>query len=447
MVKNVVCQLFLGDKDAIDQAEKRTEREDFVFNQLWKFIWDAVKIYDQFENVFVRIVKESIPYFGAADLHSYSCYVWNMMHSLAGLAQENRQEVVRFLIEKLLDVDLVAGGRKANAGQDSTLFQMEDSELQDREDTDTWSLMDVAVFTIMSFCDEVKADKVGNMNLDETFNLLLLAFESVVFSSRKCSFCQFIIFYFISLKQELYRSFVDMLWLKLESETEDDVIGAASYLSSLLTRSIEDMTTEEDVITFVQFCGNSLNSTLDHITESPSTIVSRQSLFFTLFQAMANVIVGKSSELSGDSLRILKLINIQRIVSSALNPLNVCPESLAGDFCKVCSHLQLAMCSAIIQRNTSSRPLLDKIEKNDVFNGRDNKIWLPFHSNASPLVLSKIRPFLNRSARSRLESLSHDLHSQDDKMSGISFSASPAFSAGLDNDIVMRGGHCITPSP
>jgi hypothetical protein len=307
---------------------------------------------------------------------------------------------------------------------------MEDQEEQESE-TDLVSLIDTSVFAIISFFDEIKSDSSYSQ---EMFTLILSSFESLVFSSKSCSFCQFIIFYLVNQNPDFYRSFSELIWNKLEADTSvDDVIRAASYLTSLMTRSEDHLSSEEDIMSFIQFCGNSLNSSLDDLSGDKTTSISKQSLFFTLFQAMVHIIVYKSSELSIDSLRILKLMNIQRMVSSSLNPLSVCPDHLAFEFSKVCTDLQLAMCSAIIQRNSSSRSSSDKIHNSEGFNLKDNCIWLPFHGNASPLILSKIRAFLNRSSRRRLESLSQDfLDCHDEKMSGISFSASP----GLDNHII-----------
>ena len=159
---------------------------------------------------------------------------------------------------------------------------------------------------------------------------------------------------------------------------------------------------------------------------------SQKALFFALFQSMAQVIVLKSSDFSKEHLASLKLLNIQRLVSSSLNPLSVCPENLIIEFSKICSHLQLAMCSAIIQRNS----LTQNVNKKQ--NGPSNDeylIWLPFHANPLPLTLSKVRPYLSRSSRPRYDSLSSQFSSrEDERMSGISFSASP--SASGDNEMI-----------
>ena len=420
VLKQILCPLLLGLKGIPTQSDMSQE-EIHVFKSIHSFIYKMMETDPTLESHVCHVLKTTLPYHSVADTHSYTCLIWNILHLLFSFTEESQKKMSKFISQRILEVDTIATGKKT--AEEDGLFVLEDDPHQRRE-TDADQLADASVATILSFIDEIIASE-DETKTQELYNILFL-FDEVVASSTSCTHSQFVIFYLINRSPPLFNKFKDHLWRILESPVspEMQVIQKAGYLTSLLVRCPESMVSEEDIVNLLQYCGNILNSTLDRLSDSNNPVMTRYSLFFTHFQALAHVMVSKSSALSCDTIRVLKLLNLQRLISSPLNPLYVCSQQLCTDFCQVTSSLQLAVCSAVIQRNGSNE-MRKKMRGMD-FDVKDYQIWLPFHAKPSPLTLSKVRPFFSLNNRIRLDSTSSAvIQEEEERMSGISFGPSP----------------------
>lgn len=183
---------------------------------------------------------------------------------------------------------------------------------------------------------------------------LLSVFEKFIFPTQDSVHVQFIMFYICSFREELADGFIDYLWKKVLNPSTQTVYRqtAACYIGSFLSRAAYiPINTARDVMDLM---GRWILAYLDQTTDQhhlsdlahhgPFYSVC-QSLFYLFCFKHNDVMQLKRGHKWADSL------NLQRIITSKLNPLRVCVPIIVKTFASVTRMHQLCFCDTIIERN------------------------------------------------------------------------------------------------
>ncbi|KAF3919543.1 hypothetical protein ABW20_dc0102025 [Dactylellina cionopaga] len=204
----------------------------------------------------------------------------------------------------------------------------------------------------------------------ETFELLLHFFDSIILTTFKSQYVQFIIFWAAQKSPVFMDIFLGMLVERAMDNTKPQVArqAAAAYIASFVARA---KSLDRDAVrSVVQMLCLWLEKYLrDREIECTSPDVRKFGGFYAVFQAVMYVfcfrwrdLKGKNSVTSDEEESPIELQRgpqswapglqvIERLITSKFNPLKVCSPTVVNQFADVANHFGLAYCFSIMERN------------------------------------------------------------------------------------------------
>lgn len=356
VIKQVVCPLYMGRDDP--EATERTDVEMKVFEKLHELCQEIITTYPREEHTLCRLILSAFPYHVNNRPHGFVCFMNNFLCTINYV--NCKEKVVMATLDKLLWLDL--SNNKSRAVQVFRIDGLDEGPSTSSGQDDSVlikTLLDKSMLELYNWIDGyVKSQDKQSINQErcmQLYKLLYQAFVKIVMPTDGCSHVQYAMFYLCSFSEILADEFIDNLWSLIRNEKTPQAIRlkAINYCASFLTRSqVADV---ECVMGYIELAVEWIDS-YDCVQSRtlPGDFVcdlEKHAVYYRLFQSVIYLIVMRKHELDDDSYKSLRLLNFQKLISSTLNPLGVCSDSLLTPFASISRHYQLALCSATIQRN------------------------------------------------------------------------------------------------
>jgi hypothetical protein len=233
-------------------------------------------------------------------------------------------------------------------------------------------------------------------------------------------------FYVCSFKESLAEDMMDFLWREMvtnPSSSPEMRLKAVYCIASLMARA--NFVDVDTVVCFLEMSSNWVHSYIeanegqDSEKDSPRIDIVKNGLFYGVVQSMMHVIMSKHYMFNPQTLNRLKTMNFQRIIMSRLNPLSICSQTCLNTFASLSRHYQLALCSAVIERNRRLKTSDDSMNQviEPCFTFEPPKVT-PAWSRVSPL-------FLDTNRRPEVGAIAETPEGNEDGLSEYGSSFSP----------------------
>lgn len=213
------------------------------------------------------------------------------------------------------------------------------------------------IMTIMFEFIESVCYSDGKLNLENTFDLfriLLKIFDEQIILTHGSSHVQFLIFKITTFDETFPSCFLDFLLEKFQDANTAAVIrqASASYIASFIARS------KFVSVNTAKLCLEVMNHWIHQYMSLVSkdklrADVSKHGPFYSLCQAMFYVFVFRHKQIieTDGGRQFLLQLNFERLISSKLNPLKVCLQSIVEMFASVASKQEIVFCYTILEQN------------------------------------------------------------------------------------------------
>lgn len=199
--------------------------------------------------------------------------------------------------------------------------------------------------------------KDGNLDKDtatRVYHELRSAFDVLLLPTHESCHVQFLLFYLCSFGKAFADDFLQYLWQKVENLGTESLYKqiAVLYIGSFLARAkyVSVNTVRSCLKTMAEWIHCYIVHSSDMGVE-PDPRHHRP--FYAVCRALFYVFIFRSKELlSTERGRLFcKKLNLQRIVSSDLNPLRFCLQTIALTFSTIVRNNYLAVCDTILEKN------------------------------------------------------------------------------------------------
>ncbi|KAF3218781.1 hypothetical protein TWF106_007306 [Orbilia oligospora] len=220
----------------------------------------------------------------------------------------------------------------------------------------------------------------------ENFELLLHFFDTIILTTFKSQYIQFVVFWAAQKSPVFMDVFLGMLVERAMDPTKPQVArqAAAAYVASFVARA--KLLERDAVRSVVRMLCLWLEKYLkDREVECTSPNVRKFGGFYAVFQAVMYIFCFRWRDLRGktplpvgedESIEDISrspqswapgLQVIDRLLTSRFNPLKVCSQNVVTQFAEVASHFGVFYCYSIIERN----------KRGNLFSSRGSSTELP----------------------------------------------------------------------
>ncbi|CAG5129022.1 unnamed protein product [Candidula unifasciata] len=224
---------------------------------------------------------------------------------------------------------------------------------------------------------------------------LLSVFNKLILPTHASCHVQYIMFYVCSFREVLADGFIDYLWKKVTDPTAESVYrqSAACYIGSFITRSkyLSVKTAKQVVELMVKWIHSYLDRTCD---QGAHADLAHHAPFYSVCQSVFYIFCFKHMDFMGmKGYRWAESLNLQRIVTSKLNPLRVCMPIIVSTFASAARLHQLAFCDTVIERNNRYHlPVAASTYSTEGSRQTQLQSYFPFDPYLLPRSCSHIRP-------------------------------------------------------
>ncbi|KAJ6262699.1 hypothetical protein Dda_1255 [Drechslerella dactyloides] len=238
-----------------------------------------------------------------------------------------------------------------------------------QETVDKLDAMLNMVFVYYSKCLPYDSIKEPTQEDIEVFELLLHFFDSIILTTFKSQYVQFIVFWAAQKSPVFMDLFLGMLVERAMDNTKPQVArqAAAAYIASFVARA---KLLERDAVRSVvhMLCMWLEKFLRDREVECTNPDVRKFGGFYAVTQAVLYIFCFRWRNLNGKASAASDeetvrhpaadpqawapgLEVIERIIASKFNPLKVCSPSVVTQFADVANHFHLVYCFSIMERN------------------------------------------------------------------------------------------------
>ncbi|KRX89260.1 RNA polymerase I-specific transcription initiation factor RRN3, partial [Trichinella pseudospiralis] len=282
-------------------------------------------------------------------------YARNLLHSTQYLPHLERN-ILSLIIEEMTKNDVMHDMSNRPVSCTEGIFEME------LDQSETASNEMSGAHQLLNKLDICLSDLLRSLNenrTDELFESLISVFIRSVLPLRSSSVVQFIWFYMCSLREKYYRQFVQLLWEFAVSASVSSPlrVNAASYLASFIARAnfipIEEIM--KYLLSWTQWIQQYICEQDDVNRSHPQLHCS----FYCICQAVFYIFSFRCRELMNltNGYDNLVRLNLHRIVTCELNPLQYCSKHLVRNFANISRNYQLAFCYVTLERNDRLKQL------------------------------------------------------------------------------------------
>ncbi|XP_071963666.1 RNA polymerase I-specific transcription initiation factor RRN3-like [Antedon mediterranea] len=394
-VLKMLLRKFLISPEPKDENEedknKRKENETTCFRHVHTSLQMIIKIVPMTPQFLMPVTSDCFP-FMRKDVYIQECFVKNLL-IVTQYVPRLRQKILELIIEKMILIDVHVPRTVIEESEDAedsegemedVMFEMDGvvddtmvehqcniQEEDDEEDKVTdddknclrpmkhplANTLDVLMKIILEYIYDI-CHPNAEFDIEATKELyrhLLLIFEHVVLPTHACCHVQFFMFYICTFRPGFLDLFLDYLWKKIENPNTPSIVrqAAASYIASLLSRSkTVPMSTIKAGLDVLVTWVNRYIDCQDGSTKSYAD-VNLHGPFYSVCQAIFYIFVFRHKLIleSEKGLAYAKGLNLERIITSRLNPLKVCLPTVVSMFATITRNYEVAFCYTVIERN------------------------------------------------------------------------------------------------
>lgn len=370
--------LFLGDKrDDLKENDQLTKTEQRLFPKVHHFLKSMFATFQKNQSTYLEQILNGFPFTTICTVHSFVCYFSNCSYIyLYESDEENREKVLWRLIERLIHIH---------------------SYLQNNKQTDNAKLnrlSEVGLSSIFKFINKIclKGDldlnKLNTLNdlraacnqeaLRELFDSLASIFIGHLIKMDSPTSVNLVILYVCALNEQLCTRFLDLLWAEA-FEAANAKPAAVNYFCSFLctAKFLPLDTLIEHMLRVSKRVNGYLASSIsvDDDLENFHKTLKKHKYFYAMCNCLFNLVCVRSEEFTDKHVRQLNQLHVQKIITSPLNPLAVCPIEIVKQFAEICKYYNLGLCNMVVQRNRRIG-LYDLLKKREV----KFRLVYPFHN-------------------------------------------------------------------
>lgn len=348
--------------------------------------------------VIIDNVAILFPYIGKG-LFILETYIVNILQ-ISTYAKDTRYRILSLIIDKLLSIDVRIPRQNLESNEDEEFLQFEDKIDTSRsngmrvltEDIAKLDQLMVIVFTyINSLCHH---NGSLDMNYAELFfKELLLIYDGVILQTQQSTHVQFVLFYTASFHQKFCEEFIGVCWSILENPNKASITrrAASSYLSSFIARAnfVHKPVIKTQIFNLARWIHryldiqNSTNIIADFNKHGPFYGVCQTLLYIFIYHH-------KIFLQSHADIDFIKSLNFARIITSKLNPLKFCLNTIVSMFARVTRIYEIVFCYSVIERN--NRSMLSEFTLTNGGVHKHLEIFFPFDPYMLPNSLKFIKP-------------------------------------------------------
>ncbi|XP_071550858.1 RNA polymerase I-specific transcription initiation factor RRN3 isoform X2 [Panulirus ornatus] len=189
------------------------------------------------------------------------------------------------------------------------------------------------------------------------FTELKEVFSQIILCTQFSSHVQFLIFYLIALRPGLATIFLEFLRIKKFEDpncSRDVRRNAMAYIGSLLARGkFIPFSHVHSCLEIICMWCNSYLDNQERVRATNYEDLQLHSPFYSACQTVFYVFSFRYREYTENSkkLDLARSLNLERLVLSQLNPLQVCAPPIVNNFAAIARRFQLAYCYTIMENN------------------------------------------------------------------------------------------------
>ena len=362
------ASLFLGDKrDDLKNDDQLTKSEQRVFPKIHQFLRKMFATFQKSQSTYLEIILAGFPFTTICTLHQFVCYFNNIayLYILYESDEENREKILWCLIERLIHIESYLQKEQSN-----------DAKLR--------RLSEVGLSSIFKFINKVclRGDLDPNQlnslqelrtacnpdALRELFDSLASIFIGHLIKMDSPTSVNLVILYVCAMNEQLCVRFLDLLWAEAFDAPHPRPAAVNYFCSFLCTAKYLPLDTliEHMMRVSKRVNGYLISSiSVDDDLENFHKTLKKHKYFYAMCNCLFHLVCVRSQEFTDKHVRQLSQLHVQKIITSPLNPLAVCPIDVVKQFAEICKYYNLALCNMIIQRNRRIG-LYDLLKKRDV---------------------------------------------------------------------------------
>lgn len=250
----------------------------------------------------------------------------------------------------------------SSSSMESIQAQLEES------DENTIAKFDASFYLLLEYLQDLHQNP-DRLALEETFNHILAVYDRLILKTFKSKYVQMIMLYLTSLEPAFCETFLGMLMSNLMSSsttTRTEMCKCLSimHIASFVSRAsfLDEHCVRWCFSLLIEWCDNYLAS-----YEESVCVVEKHAAFYSVSQAIFYIFCFRHEMLLQNVEAKIKIqMSLTKIISSVLNPLKICNNSVVNEFARICSTYELAYCYGIMEKNKSV--IMPPISCSELFN-------------------------------------------------------------------------------
>lgn len=296
--------------------------------------------------------------FMTKDIDDLECNMKNLF-KMTEYAPSLRRHILELVVSKTLQIDLICTReaiQEKNTDADEVLFEMDMDKPDKNEFVEKLdSKLNIILQYVQNTCfEDGKLTKIA----DNIFDDMLYVFRKVILPVHDSSHVQFILFYMCSFKVDYQKKFASLLW-EIAIDPNSPVLKrqiTLCYIASFHARA--KFLKLEDALNAINSLSQWIHSYINDRGLSGGYgdglhNAYRHGVFYAACQTLFYIIIFRVKEIMNltDGSETMRKIQIERIITSQLNPLNFCINTVVDLFSSSMRQHQIALCDTIVKKN------------------------------------------------------------------------------------------------
>ncbi|XP_053211817.1 RNA polymerase I-specific transcription initiation factor RRN3-like [Panonychus citri] len=366
IIKNIVLKIFQGEDK---EGSQLSYNESQIFQRCHIFLKELVETYPSASLLISNTFKTSFPHYITSTVHCYVAYLTNVIDSIDYLS--DTQSILNLIIDKLIWLEMssqraaesLAIDGTTDSGTTTTTTTTTMSTTNDNNNANIelaikcYNIFDTGFDLLLSKLNSIlHPDSLtyDSSKAEVTIGSLLYIFTTQVINIDSLINLPFAMVYWSSFSEDLCERTLSKLWYETIKSSEKGSLDSRSVciLASMMVES--NYITTDQVVSFLE---NAVNWSLDYsdcnndITIDLNYNPDQHKLFYSVTQSIFYLISCKISEFNMIQLKSLRLLNLQGLIGTKLNPLLYCLPTIVEQFVEISRDYQIALCSHVIDKN------------------------------------------------------------------------------------------------
>ncbi|UXI21129.1 Platelet-activating factor acetylhydrolase protein [Sarcoptes scabiei] len=337
---NIFSKLFKGDPNRSNEM-KLSCKEIECFNS---FTFVLRSINRSF--YIVEFFRNRFPFFHNSCVHDFVCFSYNMLNTFEYMRPKDVENVIGFLIQKLLEIDYeqffvdLNDLNKENQADTSFIFDIETNDSGIEEQIKKAKTLEAILLMFFEFIDEkIIADDVNVERLKIFQKIFLSLFIKHIIQSNSVH-CQFLIFYLCGKTNSFLDAIFEDLYLSPTNQNHQNLYFYLNFITSLI---LNGKFIKIDIIfRFISQLLSDLNYYVSRKQEKENSNQLDDLLFYENAINFCKIFCTFHNEFTRNQIEFMKNLNLKQILfNDCLKPLEYFPNDLRHRFVHLASYYRI----------------------------------------------------------------------------------------------------------